>query len=177
MLHTWAQNISLGLWKGAAVAFLQEHAQDKVGTSQFAFFLLFWELAEVKQLTKTPRSEVELFWCQIMGNAKIFSSSQHAAPGEVTGFSCYYLALASDEPVLICCNFTVFLWSGRGEGGLRMMLLYCQDCIPFSILLNTFLCLFSASPSSKGSRILLILVGIEKPEGRSWEQRESLPSG
>lgn len=29
-----------------------------------------------------------------------------------------------------------------------------------------FLCLFLASPNSEGNRILLILVGIEKPEGK-----------
>lgn len=80
-----------------------------------------------------------MFWCQIVRNAKIFSSSQHAAPCEVTGFSCYYLSLASDEPVLIWCNFTVFLGSGRGEGGLRM-LLHCQDCTSVSILLPFHVC-------------------------------------
>lgn len=102
--------------------------------------LSFCELADVKQLTETLRSEAKLFWCQIVRNAKIFSSSQYAAPGEVTGFLCYYLALASNEPALIWCNFTVFLWSGRGEGGLRIMLLHCQDCKSVSILLPSHVC-------------------------------------
>lgn len=107
--------------------------------------LLLWDLAEVKQLTETLRSEAELFWCQIMRNAKILSSSisQHAAPGEVTGFSCYYLALAWDEPVVIWCNFTV-LWSGRGEGGLRMMPFHCPDCTTVSILLPSCVCFWQA---------------------------------
>lgn len=102
--------------------------------------LSFWELADVKQLTQTLRSEAELFWCQIVRNAKIFSSSQQPVPGEVTGFSCYYLALASDEPALFWCNFTVFLWSSRGERGLRMIRLHCQDCTCVSILLPFHVC-------------------------------------
>lgn len=40
--------------------FLHEHAQDKVVMSQFCI-LLFWELAEVTQLTRTLRSEAEQF--------------------------------------------------------------------------------------------------------------------
>lgn len=71
---------------------------------------LFWKLVEVTQLTRNLRSAADLFDVKSGKISKYLVVASKLLLIKSPGFpASYYLVLASDEPVLIQCNFMVFL--------------------------------------------------------------------